>query len=309
MMHYLEQCVCRHRPDLAGAMTLTPIPTGKFNDSFYVDAGGEQLVLRIAPPDDAVFCFYERRMMRQEPGLHNLLHARTTAPVPRILAFDDSRDIIDRDFLLMKRMPGVPLTECAGADINAILREAGACLAQVHALTADAYGYLGEHAPMEPQPSWAEAFAVMWQLLAEDVAQQGYYTHTELNAMIDLFARHRHRFNRHVPASLLHMDIWAQNLLVEGGRLTGILDWDRALWGDPEIEFAVLDYCGVSLPPFWQGYGGTRDNSHDAQIRRQFYLLYEIQKYIVIRHGRNHNPAAACRYKEQVQQLTRAIPG
>jgi hypothetical protein len=31
-----------------------------------------------------------------------------------------------------------------------------------------------------------------------------------------------------------------------------------------------------------------------------FYLLYELQKYIVIRHGRNNDPASARRYKAQV---------
>src|SRR4051794_36088582 len=47
--------------------------------------------------------------------------------------------------------------------------------------------------------------------------------------------RHRRVFERPVPAALLHMDVWAENLLAgPGGRLTGLIDWDRALWGDPE---------------------------------------------------------------------------
>jgi len=57
-----------------------------------------------------------------------------------------------------------------------------------------------------------------------------------------------------VPASLLHLDAWAQNILVdEAGNVTGLVDLDRALWGDPGIEFAVLDYCGISEPVFWRG--------------------------------------------------------
>ncbi|HIC89615.1 MAG TPA: hypothetical protein EYP04_09470 [Anaerolineae bacterium] len=65
---------------------------------------------------------------------------------------------------------------------------------------------------------------------------------------------HRERFQRPVPASLLHLDAWAQNILVdEAGNVTGLVDLDRALWGDPGIEFAVLDYCGISEPVFWRG--------------------------------------------------------
>lgn len=97
------------------------------------------------------------------------------------------------------------------------------------------------------------------------------------------------------------MDIWHQNILVdEAGNVTGLLDWDRALWGDPEIEFAVLDYCGISQPAFWEGYGRARDTSSEAQIRQVFYLLYELQKYIVIENGRRHNQAKANQYKQQV---------
>jgi aminoglycoside phosphotransferase (APT) family kinase protein len=308
MMHYLEQCVLRHRPDLAGPMRVTPIPTGKFNDSFFVDAGEERLVLRVAPPRDSVFCFYEREMMRQEPGLHALVRERTLVPVPEIYAFDATLDIIERDFLLMERMPGQPLSHCPGVDTEAIYRETGRCLAQVHALTRDAYGYLGEHQPMAPQPSWLEAFAVMWRMLVMDIAGLECYSSHEAGRMLHLLDRHLEIFDRPVPASLLHMDIWAQNLLVNEGRLSAILDWDRALWGDPEIEFAVLDYCGVSTPAFWEGYGKPRDTSPAARLRQRFYLLYELQKYIVIRHGRNKNPAAAQQYKEEVMALASEIP-
>jgi fructosamine-3-kinase len=137
----------------------------------------------------------------------------------------------------------------------------------------------------------------------------GHYSRDEAAMMRDLLDRHLALFDRPVPSSLLHMDIWHQNILVdEAGNVTGLVDWDRALWGDPEIEFAVLDYCGISGPAFWEGYGRERDLSPAARIRRVFYLLYELQKYIVIRQGRNRDPAGARRYKQQVMQLARQIP-
>jgi len=300
----LESCVRRHVPDAAGPVEFEPITTGKFNTSFYVRAGGADLVLRIAPPDDAVFVFYERGMMRQEPGLHRLLRERTRVPVARVVAFDDSREVVDRDFLLMERLPGRALSERSVADPSEVLRETGRCLAEVHALTADAYGYLGEHAPMEPQATWAGAFDVMWGKLLDDCAATGHYGAGDVRRMRQLLEDRLALFDRPVAASLLHMDIWSQNLLVDGrGRLTGIVDWDRALWGDPEIEFAVLDYCGVSEPAFWEGYGRARESSPEAQVRRVFYYLYEVQKYIVIRHGRSRDAAAARSYKRHVMDV------
>jgi aminoglycoside phosphotransferase (APT) family kinase protein len=308
--HELSALVRRHRPDLDGALAFQPIPTGKFNTSYFVRADGEELVLRIAPPSDAVFVFYERDMMRQEPGIHALLREKTSVPVARIFAFDDSREVVDRDVLLMERLPGTPLTEARGADEAAVLREVGRCLAEAHALTADTYGYLGEHHPMEPQQRWADAFAIMWSKMIDDIAGVGHYDPDEAALLRALLDRHIDLFDRPVPASLLHMDIWHQNILVDGhSRLTGIVDWDRALWGDPEIEFAVLDYCGISRPPFWEGYGSERDSSRAAQVRQAFYLLYELQKYIVIRQGRQGDSARARAYKRQVFGLVQQAFG
>lgn len=300
----LSRCVRRFVPGDA-PVHLTPIPTGKFNTSFFVRAGEQDLVLRIAPPRDAVFVFYERDMMRQEPALHDLLRRETTVPVARIMGYDESHEIIDHDYLLMDRLPGRPMCDTLWLDENAVLHAVGKCLAQAHRLTARQYGYLGEHAPMTPQPTWRDAFALMWRKLINDVVSVGHYSQEDAAFLLRLLDKHIRLFDRNVPASLLHMDIWAQNILIadDGKTLTGIVDWDRALWGDPEIEFAVLDYCGISKPAFWEGYGAPRDISHEAALRNLFYLLYEIQKYIVIDQGRNNDPAAARQYRQHVMLL------
>jgi aminoglycoside phosphotransferase (APT) family kinase protein len=302
----LEAIIGRHRPDLDEPIEFQPIRTGKFNTSYFVQADSEELVLRIAPPDDAIFVFYEAKMMRQEPEIHELVRAETDVPVAKIWAYDDSQTIIPRDYLLMERLPGWPLTDVHGVSYDRVLRQVGRYLRQVHDLVRDQYGYLGAHHPMLPQSTWAEAFERMWNKMIDDIVAVGDYDPDESTLMRQLLDQHLDIFDRPVPASLLHMDIWHQNILVDRtGTVTGIVDWDRALWGDPEIEFAVLDYCGISEPAFWRGYGKTRDESPAARLRQVFYLLYELQKYIVIRHGRGHDRARALQYKRQVMDIVR----
>lgn len=291
----LESLIRAHCPDLNGAIAFSRIQTGKFNTSFFVRGAKQELVLRIAPPRDAVFVFYEREMMRQEPGIHDLVRSQTTVPVPRILVFDDSHQWVDRDFLIMERLPGRPLTEAGHVSYDDVLRQVGRHLAEVHRLrsgaerhavegwrpaserftggasrpplTAERYGYLGPHRPMEPQRTWVAAFEIMWHKMIQDIASVGHYSSEDSRMLRRLLDKHLGLFDRPVPASLLHMDIWHQNILVdEFGKVTGLLDWDRALWGDPEIEFAVLDYCGISEPAFWEGYGRQRDESGEARF-------------------------------------------
>lgn len=61
-----------------------------------------ELVVRVAPPRDEVFVFYERHMMRQEPQIHALLLERTSAPVAPVLIYDDLRELIDRKSQVMQ---------------------------------------------------------------------------------------------------------------------------------------------------------------------------------------------------------------
>ncbi len=282
------------------APTLTSIKTGKFNTSYFVTGDGIDWVLRVAPPRSSVFIFYEQDMMRQESGIHARLLDQTSVPVPAIIAFDDSLQQIERDFIVMERLPGKPISDVS-CDYNRVLGQVGEYLSQTHAQTADTYGYIGEHHPMEPQNRWQDAFYIMWNRLIDGVVKVGHYDDSESTRFRKLLDNHINLFDRVVPSSLLHMDVWAENILVDtNSTVTGLIDWDRALWGDPEIEYAVLDYCGISEPAFWEGYGKDRDLSSDARTRQVFYLLYELQKYIIIRQGRGNDASRARQYKQQV---------
>lgn len=291
------------------ALQLSPIATGKHNTSFWVTAGQERWVLRVAPSDVTGLLFYERSMMRQEPALHDLIRSRTTIPVAEILVADFSRTPVERDYVLMTALPGVPLSEATSLNSHQqahVLNQVGTYVRQLHTLTAvdclstEKYGYIGMHHPMKPQDSWTEAFRLMWNLLLDDIVASGCYTEGDRQSMSILLDRHIAHFNHAPLPCLLHMDIWAQNILVDAeGTVTGLIDFDRALWGDPEIEFAVLDYCSISKPAFWQGYGQTRDLSPSAQIRQQFYLLYEVQKYMPISIWRRRDPQRALSFKQK----------
>jgi fructosamine-3-kinase len=293
------------------SLRFTPIRTGKHNSSFWVHSDLGSFVVRIAPPDDVGFLFYERHMMRQEPELHALIRDRTNIPVAEIVGHDFGRTRIDRDYIVMTALPGIPLSDFPGLTqsmYQQALRQVGEQLRQLHTLTAaeclklegNYHGYLGAHHPMKPQTTWAAAFHVMWNMLLDDVVACKGYTEEEAQSLRDLLDLYIEEFDRPIAPRLLHMDVWSQNILIDQqGNVAGLVDFDRALWGDVEIEFAVLDYCGVSEPSFWGGYGNLRDESPSAILRRQFYLLYEVQKYIPIHIWRRSDPVTATQYRQK----------
>lgn len=207
----------------------------------------------------------------------------------------------------MERLSGKPLSDVYGLTqimFDKVLRQMGRLLGEFHAITDERYGYLGEHKPMEPALTWGEAFYTMWNLMMDDLMDCRGYNVKEADKMKQLLDTNRSHIDREVASSLLHMDVWTQNILIDSeGNVTGVVDWDRALWGNPEIEFAVLDYCGISQQSFWEGYGKKRDSSKSAKIRHLFYYLYEIQKYIIIARRRRKDIVRAERYKKEVWRI------
>jgi aminoglycoside phosphotransferase (APT) family kinase protein len=281
---------------------------GKFSEVFSVTQPlrREEYVLRVAPPDSLRQLFYEVRMMRQEPSIHRRLLAETKVPVPPILAADFTRSQIDRDFLVMPRLPGVPLSEAALSREGQAraLRQWGHWVRQIHGLAAPEgqFGYLGEHHCMAPQPSWPMAFAVMYRKLLDDIVDCGIYDRPTADEAMILLEKNLPVFDACPKAHLCHGDLWVTNLLVDtDGEVTGVLDFDRACWGDVEWDLAIAEYCRIAREPFWEGYGVHRDtHSGEAAVRRFFYLLYEHQKYIVISMSQRRNsPTGARRYARE----------
>ncbi len=289
-----------------GPWRLRPFGAGKFSQTFAVQGPAGDYVLRVAPPDDLLQLFYEYRMMRQEPAIHARLLAETSVPVPPIVAHDFSRKLIDRDYLIMPTMGGGPLSDTSldAAGQGKAHRQWGGYVAEIHSLT-DAqgrFGYLGEHCCMEPQPTWARAFADMYRREMDDIVRCGVYDAATADMAKELLQENIDAFGSCQESHLLHGDLWVTNLMVaEDGTVTAVLDFDRACWGDIEWDLAIAEYCGVTRGDFWEGYGRqVQTHTGPAAVRRMFYLLYEHQKYIVISMStRRNDPPRARNYAEQ----------
>ncbi len=285
-------------------------PTGKFNNSYFVTTDKAEFVLRIAPEKSTKVLFYERDMMRREPGIHNLVLKYTSIPVARIIEYDFSASIVNRDWLLMERLPGRPLSETfLSKDKNQkLFFQLGRAVKELHAITNNWYGYPTGSNTGPEEKEWYSAFRKMWIRLLKDIESTGIYNAKTVTYLEHLLAEKKDAFIHEPTPSLLHMDIWSQNILVDPeGNLTGLIDWDRGLWGDPEIEFSVLEYCGTSPASFWKGYGTPPPSGTPYSIRRGFYFLYEHQKYIFIRSMRSNNIPMAQRYASDSLNIAREI--
>ncbi|GIE77202.1 hypothetical protein Aph02nite_31520 [Actinoplanes philippinensis] len=272
---------------------------------------GADVVVKVGPRPEARLLRYERGMIAAEARyLRRLAAEAPEVPVPRVL-------FADADLLVTERLPGVNLA-MAGPEVDdAPVRAAfGAALARVHRLTGDRFGY---DAGRTGAATWSGAFRAMIGDLLDDAADWAVAlpaTPGRIRALVD---RHEALLDTVRRPALLHFDGWDGNLLVDDGRLTGFVDGERFLYGDPLLDFtsAALFRRIEDEPdhPFLRGYGEVR---LDAPALRRL-SLYRLHLYLLMtvempsrRITREEHPERYARLAElldeELAELDRPVP-
>jgi fructosamine-3-kinase len=86
--------------------------------------------------------------------------------------------------------------------------------------------------------------------------------------------------------TLLHFDLWDGNVLVApDGHLSGLVDGERYLCGDPLVDFSSAalfrDIFDEPDHPFLRGYQSVRPFVIDDGVRRRAWL-YQLYLYLVM---------------------------
>lgn len=179
---------------------------------------------------------------------------------PQIVAFE-SRPVLPRSFLVMRRLDGGP-----SRDPDA-LREAGRQLRVAHSVELAGYGSLevsGDGASGR-RVSWSEVLAEkvsgVPQLMSASVLTE------PLASRAVRFATDPELVGFERPVVLLHGDLKEDHILASGSRLTGIIDWGDATAGDPLLDLARMSMAGPEVfGPFAKGYGFVRTDELDVRL-------------------------------------------
>lgn len=177
----------------------------------------------------------------EEFALFQAAHAAgVTVPEPLFACADTS--VLGAPFFVMRRVVGSAtahkLAKAAaqqGGD-DALVASLGRELARIHRITpprAD-LGFLGE-----PPADAALAFVAAMRARLDAAGTPRPVLEWGLEAL----ARHA---PPPLPPVLNHNDFRTGNLMVEGGRLTAVLDWEFAAWGDPHADL------GWFCAPCWR---------------------------------------------------------
>lgn len=255
---------------------------GYFNAAYLIElTGGTRCVLKVAPPDSVSVLHYERDIMHAEVEVMRLVRARTTIPVPKIYGFDATRRLLESPYFFMEFVPGVTLDKLrptlAPANQQAIDCATGAYLRQMNDIAGPSFGYIAPAA--KRYSSWRPAFLAM----LEDILADGATLNVTLPQPYDLIRQQVQRcaavLDEVITPQLVHWDLWDGNIFVEPTTyaILGMIDFERALWGDPLME---VQYRKLEAPAgFAEGYGRPMLHTPAERLRR---VLYNIYLYLIM---------------------------
>ncbi|MEV8375748.1 aminoglycoside phosphotransferase family protein [Kribbella sp. NPDC056861] len=248
--------------DAGSGLEITELTEGTFNTVYRI---GADLVLKVSPDPTAPVLTYEQDLIHTESLFYQA--ARGKAPVPEVVH-------TGADHLLMTALPGTTMQGVSGPERATLRRELGGIVATLHEVTGAGFGY--------PQkglvPTWSAAFLSMIDDVLADASRFAVKLPRPPEQIRQLVLERFELLDEVKTPRLIHFDLWDGNILVEDGRITGLVDGERAFWGDPVAEFVSLTLFSTSIDPeLLAGYGDLEPGETLSLYRIYLYLIMLIE--------------------------------
>jgi aminoglycoside phosphotransferase (APT) family kinase protein len=257
----------------------------------FVNEGHPPLVLKIYPDD-------LHWKMQKEVTVLELIGNRLDVAVPRILLADDSKTVLGLNFTLMTKLDGSILGRLEAGLSQAQRMSAhaqiGRLLREFHGIAMGAFGYIGARGIVAAHPTNRAYLTCQFERKLREFAERGGNAGLA-GRVADHVAAREHLLDACAKAVLCHNDLHAGNLLatvVNGDVvLTGVVDFEGALAGDPlmDVAKAIFYLDAESRGAVLRGYGAT-DRAQWAEMLALYHLYFVLELWCWMAQIGNRQP-------------------
>ena len=261
-----------------GAEAITRLSGGILSSVFEVQTSdGRSIVVKVYPEQ-------LHWKMEKEVFVYELLGGHAlAAPVPEILAADDSKSVLRQNVFVMTKLDGGHVSSLLDrlndTELAHINRQVGAFLRTLHQVRFDQFGYVGTDGIVGPHETNLAYMRFQFDKKLREFADLGGNENLRRDIARHV-AEHEELLADCPRPSYCHNDCHYGNVLVLPGaggcQVSGVLDFENVLAGDPLLDLAKA-HCDsprrseMLLAALAEGYGNLRPDWRSAL---DLYVLY-----------------------------------
>tara|TARA_Y100000310_G_C20550432_1_gene747778 strand:- start:51 stop:1049 length:999 start_codon:yes stop_codon:yes gene_type:complete len=227
-------------------------------------------------------------------------------PVPEVLKFDDSLNIVKHPYMIITEIEGEMLCDVinnmSDKEKTSFFYELGKIIAKIHSISFDKFGESFDGKTVE---SFSEANHKgpfkSWKEMHNEIINyrlsffKGTYFEDLIKPIRTWFKKNSSLIDYDIIPRLLHIDLNQKNIFLKNSKISGIIDFDGAFIGHNEEELMRTEGANFSnneelKRSFFKGYTKfiKLDNNYDQ--RRIFYYLSRLLVHTdcLIEYGNNY---------------------
>lgn len=261
---------------------VTKLSGGLKNAVYLIEDDCEKIVLKIGPKNEDTMISVDKGIMWWEAKMMLSLES-FDIPTPKLLHFDSNNEVCGSPCIFMSYISGKNfLTEkekLSEEEISNIEYQLG-----IYSLRICSIKSLEFFLPSQPDKKFNnnyEFVSSLFKLLFDDAKSNNVDLDSELyEEILNILRENKNSINDIKNICLCHTDIWDGNILVEDGKVVGIVDLADLYFCDDLMTFYFHTIDGKTSQDFLNGFGINELNYHE-KIRIEIYRMYVILKMIV----------------------------
>ncbi len=263
----------------SGVPQIEELPEGMCNAAYKLTfSDGFQTILKIASPIKEGFMTNECNLMAAEVKAMELVNKHTDIKVAKVYAYDTTKTLCEGDYFFMECMEGVNwymAYDSLNEEVKAHLRkEVGKVQKKLTEVTGEKFGMLGD--TEHPFDTLYEFVSYLIGNVLADAERRNVEIGVSKAGVLAALVADKECFDEVKIPSLVHWDMWEGNVFIKDGTITGIIDWERAMWGEALMDEPFRHH--KRNPELLEGYG-VKELSR-SELRRIFW--YDVLLYLTM---------------------------
>ena len=238
---------------------------------------GDECILKIAAKDRTGNTSNEINLMDAEVRAMKLVKEHCSFKVADVLVYDRSGTVCDGDYFFMEKLRGMNysfIKEKLPEETNhRIARQIGEISGQLRTITNPQFGFLGDTQRFDHLSDFV--YTMLKNLIA-DGQKKNVDWGCDVKQLTEELKNEKHIFDEVTFATLVHWDMWEGNVFVEGDHVSGIIDWERAMWGEAFMDDRFRSHNRNK--DFLEGFG--QQDFTESELRRLRW--YDIILYMTM---------------------------